>query len=363
MKISLSFKVRSLVLAAALVAGLGIATHATARQDSYLIDLGSRTVTQLGNLGGDFTAANAINDAGQVVGNAATSTGHGRAFITGSDGVGMRDLGTLGGNYVYVEASGINNAGQVVGYSSTSDTPHAFITGPNGTGMRDLGRLDGDSSYATGINDAGQVVGFFYPTLSTQRAFITGPNGADPADLNSMFDLPNGVVLYNAVAINNAAVRWQGSPQCPAPPCMRSSPGPSGAGLRDLGTFRRQLLQYRCWHQRCRAGCGTVNHGMPGAWHAFITGTNGVGMSDLGALAMDYSVARGINDAGQIVGMAYMEWRCPCFHHRPRWRGMMDLNSLVELPRGIVLTEAGASITWVKSSPWVFPSPNPTRCF
>ena len=100
MKITHSFKIHSLVLAAALVAGLGIATQAAARQASYLIDLSSSAVTRLGYLGGDYTAANAINDAGQVVGNASTSTGHARAFITGSDGVGMRDLGTLGGNYV-----------------------------------------------------------------------------------------------------------------------------------------------------------------------------------------------------------------------------------------------------------------------
>ena len=93
------------------------------------------------------------------------------AFITGPDGMGMRDLDTLGGTGS--SAIGINDAGQVVGdYFTAGDVSHAFITGANGMGMKDVGIAGGYYSTARGINDAGQVVGCLkakvLPTLSLQ---------------------------------------------------------------------------------------------------------------------------------------------------------------------------------------------------
>ena len=126
-------------------------------EHATLWDLGTGQLRDLGVLEGAFqSAANALNDAGQVVGVSALGEGTRHAFRWDAL-TGMIDLGTLGG--ASSEAVAIDAAGRVVGSSETaSGETHAFLWEP-GTGMRDLGTLGGRSSAARAVNVAGQVVG------------------------------------------------------------------------------------------------------------------------------------------------------------------------------------------------------------
>ena len=119
-------------------------------------------VQDLGTLGGTADSeANAINDAGKVVGFSNTSSGETHAFLY--SGGQMIDLGTIGGTFSF--ASDINNSDEVVGQSGTrpNNDSHAFLYS-DGV-MRDLNDLiPKNSSWelrnARAINDKGYIVGY-----------------------------------------------------------------------------------------------------------------------------------------------------------------------------------------------------------
>jgi probable HAF family extracellular repeat protein len=102
--------------------------------------------------------ANAINDAGQVVGT--ISSGGGalfHAFIY-SDGQ-LSDLNDLippGSGLTLASASAINNAGQIVGTAYAGATPHAFLLTPDDGGAT-LGADPGLSRFLAPVHDTSPI--------------------------------------------------------------------------------------------------------------------------------------------------------------------------------------------------------------
>jgi probable HAF family extracellular repeat protein len=232
--------------AGASTAAIGSASRAVRWDQGVVTDL----------MAGDGSTAGGINDSGQIVGNIS----YGIAFFW-QHGV-ITNLGHLGGGGGF--AADINNAGQVVGSSYTTEVTemglmqHAFLW-QNGV-MTDLGLLPGDEdSGAAGINNLGQIVGSSGRTdpqtyETTYRAFVY--------DGGVMTPLPVPSSDSYAGDINDAGV--------------------------VVGTMR--------------AGGGFSSH------HAFVY-AEGV-VTDLNTLiptgsGLHLLYANAINNAGQIVGVAY----------------------------------------------------------
>lgn len=139
----------------------------------------------------------AINDKGQAARFTATCTdGHPLLWQNGTP----TDLGNLGGTFGV--ASAINNLGQVAGGSNLpGDTAgHAFLW-QNGV-MADLGTLPGDfSSNALGINSKAQVVGQLCDINFNCRPFVW--QGGVMTDLNTLIPAGSHWFLFEADTINS----------------------------------------------------------------------------------------------------------------------------------------------------------------
>jgi probable HAF family extracellular repeat protein len=122
----------------------------------------------LGTLGGTDSMALLVNEQGQIVGESYTSSSPsaycaniGFPLTTGAflwEKGKMTDLGSFGGSCTF--ASDLNNQGQVIGLSTLpGDTAqHAFLW--DGGVLKDLGTLGGNNGFGDALNDAGDVVGW-----------------------------------------------------------------------------------------------------------------------------------------------------------------------------------------------------------
>jgi probable HAF family extracellular repeat protein len=153
----------------------------------------------LGTLGGwQWSNALAINESGQAAGSAQLQSGAFRGVIWNEAGAVVAELGTLGGSYSW--AQGMNDAGLVVGNSTTSaGWMHAFLYA--GGTLIDLGTLGGGNSGAYDVNELGWIVGYSHLESGESVAFLYADGVLH--DLNRMIG-GSGWTLEEALAVNNA---------------------------------------------------------------------------------------------------------------------------------------------------------------
>ena len=243
-------------------------------------------ITDLGTLGGEYSAGAAINASGTVAGYADLASGlqHAAVFSGGT----ISDLGSLSGAAGVSSATAINDAGQVAGSTTAPgiSAQEAFIE--SGGVMTGLGILSGGTfSTATGINSAGAVVGIEDDAASDEHGFVYSDGVR--TDLGSLGG-PNTA----AYAINDNGL--------------------------IVGTSQT---------------ASDADHVF-----AYSDGT----MTDLGGYNID-TVPQAVNDAGVIVGQTYgvtgsgstfldaFIYEAGAFH---------DLNSLIPAGSGWQLTDATA---------------------
>jgi uncharacterized membrane protein len=255
----------------------------------------------------DYSAANGINDSGDVVGSTNTATSV-RAFLAVAN-AGVRNLNPLPGD-IASEAFGINDRDQVVGYSSGPSGARAVLWNALGV-VQNLGTLPGGKvSKAFAINEVGAVVGM-----------SGSPIGASPG--------------FRVILLEDEP--WvRVVPSGESVPRFRAFLWDSKSGMKDLGTLQGDtdsaafginslgdVVGYSIGSLGMRAFRWTVKAGMQ------------VLISLPGHRA---AKALGISETGQAVGSSGGDGARAIL-----WNSSglpQDLNTLIPTSAGVVLMEA-----------------------
>lgn len=262
----------------------------------------------------------AINNSGQVVVNTGTSESYQVSVWNRLSGAQVITLiGTNSGG------AAINNVGDVVGAADPDGTGNlqAFVWQPT-SGVQWPGFLGGDLSVASGINDAGAVVGMAFTAADEQHAFLwtsaagmqdltpdlTNIGGATAVGVNSS----NQVVGYYFPdgSLNTLGFIWT-----------------QAGGLQNLGLAG--TLAYAINNSGTVVGQTPAANGYE---HAF-SWTQAGGIKDLGTLNDGESSALSINANGWVVGNSLMKSQNG-FLHGFLWTpsaGMKDFTKLSGLTR------------------------------
>lgn len=194
-------------------------------------------------------------------------------------------------------AVAINNEDHIVGCTLTPD-PNArftvFIWSPE-KGRRTIPALEGKASYASDINDKGQVVGYFTEPGQEKpdRAFIWD----EQTGLTELGLLGSG---SQAHAVNNkgqvVGESWTTEGQRHAFIWDKTN------GMRDLGTLGGSISQAFDINEKGQVvGNSELSNGQ---WRAFIWQED-TGMVDMGTINGLNSAATGISNTGLVIGEAW----------------------------------------------------------
>ncbi len=316
-------------------------------------------VIDLGTLGGEASAANALNDRAQAVGWALDADGRTNAFIW-QNGT-LASLGFLpGGSHAIANA--INRDGVATGQANVSPTNiHAFVWS-DGT-MTSIGTLGGSHSIGRGISDPGDITGSSGQTLDAhnhtfvwrddQLIHITPYHNFYSCDA---FDINADGIVCGITALWATNDRWWAYVWFDA----------NGNGMHDAGEMMVLGSLGTIYSRGSMSGAHAINDsGQVVGWtsvtnsffpqHAFLVTPSGgrwkipegspdpanTLMQSLGVLGgpTNNSWARGINNRTWIVGTADM----PAGTNQAfLWRNgaMLNLNHLIAPDSGWVLTHA-----------------------
>ena len=319
---------RKTVLGSVVSIGALAAMAASAHAGQSVPPPGDWIFTGLNQPGQAFSRAWDVNNAGVVALESGAGAGGTRAYRWAGGAFDL--LGTLGGNVQTVRA--INESGQIAGnaYGPGGLFDQQAFVWSEGAGMVQIPRPAAPHSvnnFGRAINDAGVVIGnsnrAWSWTESTGVTLLSAINGGPTTNAQGINN--NGWIVGSSQDQNGAtrATLWR--------------PGESPLNLGVLDTISSPTSVAFDVNNN---GVVVGYSGDPlGFSHAFVWTESG-GMVDLGAPGMRSSFANAVNDNGWIVGFA-------SFADAPQQRAYLwvggeafDLNDFVDPSSGWVLNEA-----------------------
>ncbi len=302
-----------------LAAGCATVTTTVSAQTYRIIDLGTN--------GTNASFATGINASGQVSGYTAAGTNSARAWRY-TPNLGLIDLGAFGG--ADNRALGINNAGLVTGYSTdTNGAVRGFVS--SGGALTNLG--GGGNVFPQHINNTGKVSGFSTDTNGDDRAFLfTAPNTFSNLGLIANATLPAASAAYG---VNDfGVVVGIGTSSNGFNRAFRSTINGTFEELGTLGGDGSWAYAINNSNQVV----GTADF-VSGDSHAFMF-ADGAGMTDLGTLGGYTSTAFALDNSGNAVGSAEIVNRDLRAVLWPNGGAPRDLSEFIPVNSGWVLTEA-----------------------